>query len=435
MNSLTIIIGAGGTGSYFIPNILRELSPKFLNNKVIVLDGDFLETRNLLRQGFYKQVINNSKSEAMFKMYGSKYKGLFECNTRFLNYADEILNIVSNQIIDYEEIVLVSCVDNNMARLRLLLAQNMIKQAYPDKSVLFLDSGNEEWFGQTIISYMGKDDSPILTFTKNNFIVHEENIHAENQDYLFTHMSEWQTKLTKGDHEVSCDVVAEISPQNIATNMMAGNILAYTYSQSKQNIFNNIYFDCKQNKTNILPKSNKDLLLNFYKELVDYLNSELVSNVLSPLFLINNEKSENIFIKKSITIEKPSQEVVVKVPFSKLVSELEESFIKKDENLLDISDFGIPLIKKSEDETVKEEESKEVKSKDENLKELKSEDSKLETTEQVQNILNTNSNNQIINLDLDLDLPPELDLDLDLVLDDVELTKSDLVLDFDDFKF
>lgn len=303
MKRLTLVIGAGGTGSYFIPNLLRQLNTSFIDNKVIVLDGDYLEERNLLRQGFFKDVINNSKSEAMYKMHGRNFFGLFECKTQFLNYADDLLNIIADQEIDYNEILLVSCVDNNMARLRLVLGQQLIKNAYPDKRVIFADSGNEEWFGQTIISVLDFDDKPFLKFKNNKFKVVKSNVDNAKFDTLFGHISDWQTKLTKGDHEISCDIVAEASPQNIATNMMASNVLLFVINRFLNNeVIENIYFDCSQNITQKKNRSNNETLLEFLNSLVEYLNTEEITNVFSERFIEFNKNSKTIYVKPTIKI-------------------------------------------------------------------------------------------------------------------------------------
>lgn len=327
MKRLTIIVGAGGTGSYFIPNIIRQYNRNFLDNKIIVLDGDFLEERNLLRQGFYKNVINYSKSEAIYKMHSRFTDTFIECKTQFLNYADDLITLIEEQNINFQEILLVSCVDNNLARLRLLLGQQLIKEVYPDKKVLFADSGNEEWFGQTILSYMDSDDLPFITFKNNEFKFIRENLNIEKVDTLFSHISDWKNHLTRGDHELSCDDVVESAPQNIATNMMASNVLLFSINKVfNKNTIKNVYFDCKMNLTKELNKSTKDELVLFFNELIEYLNSEDVSTVLSERFLNFNKNSESIYVKKPIKLE--THKEFSKVKFENLMKE----FVSKDDS-------------------------------------------------------------------------------------------------------
>lgn len=325
MKRLTIVIGAGGTGSYFIPNIIRQYNNTFIDNKIIVLDGDHLEERNLLRQGFFKNVINFSKSEAMYKMHGKHTNTFIECRTQFLNSADELLNIVAEQSIDFQEIVLVSCVDNNMARLRLILGQQLIKEAYPNKRVLFADSGNEEWFGQTMISLLDIEDKPFISFKNNEFSFDEENLKEDSFDTMFAHITDWKNHLTRGDHELSCDDVVESAPQNIATNMMASNVLLFSINKAlNKQVISNVYFDCKMNLTKELERSNKCALVTFFKELIEYINSPEVNSVLSERFLTKNKDSETIYIKKPLQIN--THQDFIKADFN----ELKQKFVKKD---------------------------------------------------------------------------------------------------------
>lgn len=331
---LTVVVGAGGTGSYFIPNLLQRTNKNFIDNKIIVMDGDYLEERNLLRQGFFKGVVNNSKSEAMYKMHSRYYNGFFECQTTFLSFADEILNLVESQEMTFDTVLLVSCVDNNLARLRLLLAQQMLKQAYPTMHVLFADSGNEEWFGQTILLDMKSEDKPFIIFTKNEFELVTENI-LEHHDTIFAHISDWKNNLTRGDHEMSCDDVVESAPQNIATNMMASNVLLYTILNTLEtgNV-QNVYFDCKTNKTMLKSVSERSTLTQFLTELVEYLKEDS-SSVLSERFIARNKESETLFVKQPIRISTGSQQQEQEniVDFDTLFNQV---FFKEEQDLLNI---------------------------------------------------------------------------------------------------
>lgn len=312
MKRLTIILGAGGTGSYFIPSILEDYNQDFLNHKVIIWDGDVVEKRNLLRQGFYKSQTNIPKAQALFKMYRPMFKGFLEYKTTFLNYADELIPLVDEQKINFEEILLVSCVDNNMARLRLLVGQQLLKNKYPEKRILFADSGNEEWFGQTILSVMDIQDEPLIDFRKNAYTINSD-FDFSHFDTIFPHVNDWKNHLTKGDHELSCDIVVESAPQNIATNMMASSVLQYTINQyTKNSKIQNIYYDCKTNATKFLARTTKENALTFLNELVSMLKSDEAVSVLSEQFLELNKDSEEIYTKKKVDFKSllTSEEIV-----------------------------------------------------------------------------------------------------------------------------
>lgn len=319
MKRLTIIVGAGGTGSYFIPSILRQYDKNFLDNKVIVMDGDFLEEKNLLRQGFFKDVINYSKSEAMYKMHSPYFRGLLECRTQFLNFADDLTNIIHSEVMDYQEVVLVSCVDNNLARLRLFVGQQLIKNLYPEINVLFVDSGNEEWNGQSLVSYLGQDDKPLINFTKNALEIIPENINVEKVDSIFPRIADWQNHLTRGDHEMSCDDNVVSHPQNIATNMMASNTLLFTINNVfERNIVKNIRFDTVKNTTAVIERLEQSEIETFLEQLVEFLKSEEGQEVISPAFTNFNAESETIFVKEPVVLEvvKSQEPPLTVIPFN-----------------------------------------------------------------------------------------------------------------------
>lgn len=305
MKRLTIVLGAGGTGSYFIPNILEQYNKEFLEHKVIIWDGDILEKRNLLRQGFYPSTVDMFKSEGLFKMHSPYYNGLLEYKNSFLNASDELLTIVDEQEIDFEEILLVSCVDNHLARLRLFVGQQLLKETYPQKKIIFADSGNEEWFGQTIISVLDVEDSPVISFKQNDFKVNSDTISKGKVDTVFCYVDDWRNNLTKGDHEISCDLIVESSPQNIATNMMSASVLQFSINKaSKQNIVENISFNCKKNLSQKLTRSTSEKVEVFLQELVEYLNSEEIKTIFSDRFIEFNKDSESIYIKQAFDLTK-----------------------------------------------------------------------------------------------------------------------------------
>lgn len=302
---MTIIVGAGGTGSYLIPNILRQYDEDFINHKVVVLDGDYLEEKNLMRQGFFKDVIHNSKSEAMYKMHSPYFRGLLDFRTQFLNFSDELLNLIHNDVAEYDEVVLISCVDNNLARLRLFVGQQLIKNLYPEMRVLFVDSGNEEWFGQTLVNFLDVDDKPFLTFHQNMLTIQEDNINMDKIDSILPRMEDWRNQLTRGDHEMSCDDNVVSHPQNIATNMMASNLLLYTLNRAlDSNVVESIRFDVIRNTTSLVAPISKEDFIVFLNELVEFLKTEEGLEVISPRFVNFNAESESIYVQETLNVNR-----------------------------------------------------------------------------------------------------------------------------------
>ncbi|WP_172792972.1 ThiF family adenylyltransferase, partial [Bacillus amyloliquefaciens] len=62
MTILTVIVGAGGTGSYAINNLLNLYRVRAKErHRVMLIDGDVVEEKNLLRQGFLRKDLNKGK--------------------------------------------------------------------------------------------------------------------------------------------------------------------------------------------------------------------------------------------------------------------------------------------------------------------------------------------------------------------------------------
>jgi hypothetical protein len=94
------VIGAGGTGSYLIPLLLRT----FPACELTVYDKDQLEERNLDRQLFRAQHVGLKKVDALGYMYGSRITPVGE-------YVDE------NTELQEDCDLIICCPDNHKARL------------------------------------------------------------------------------------------------------------------------------------------------------------------------------------------------------------------------------------------------------------------------------------------------------------------------------
>ena len=64
-----IVVGAGGTGGYLIRDLARLIGTFNLQNNmdmsIIVIDGDKVEPKNLIRQNFIKSDLGKYKAEVM----------------------------------------------------------------------------------------------------------------------------------------------------------------------------------------------------------------------------------------------------------------------------------------------------------------------------------------------------------------------------------
>lgn len=74
--STYVLVGAGGTGSLLYPPLLRYLGAYHRNRDenfvVAVIDGDHVEAKNLERQMFAGNLIDENKAEALVAQYGGQ---------------------------------------------------------------------------------------------------------------------------------------------------------------------------------------------------------------------------------------------------------------------------------------------------------------------------------------------------------------------------
>lgn len=284
---LVIIVGAGGTGSYFIEDVVHYFNALKGKRHIVVVDGDVVEEKNLLRQGFLKKDLHKGKAESLVSRYRKIVREdiTIEAKNQFINSVEDVLEIAMED--NYSEITLVSCVDNNMARLRLTFAMYALRDVCKVE-VRFVDSGNAEWHGQTITSVLAKTGETYLQG------LHKEIVNKGRKGAvgykvkgtdtkhilagIFTTNDDWKNNLTKGDHELSCDDVTESSPQNIGTNMMAAKCLLMTMGMLERKEFTGGEYNFDASTNSLTRKYEGVQIEEGYterlSELVDYVKTE-----------------------------------------------------------------------------------------------------------------------------------------------------------------
>lgn len=309
---LTVIVGAGGTGSYFIEEVVQYYNTTGKEHVVHIVDGDRVEERNLLRQGFLRGDIDEYKAGCLVKRYRKIAGGnvTLHAHNQFVNGLWGLLGILGEDGERCKTITLVSCVDNNMARLRLMVGAYILQDKYK-KEVRFIDSGNSEWTGQTITKVLKSRGKTYLTGIYDK--VHENGLEGlqevevgktgKSHIYasIFTGMRDWKNRLNKGDHELSCDVVTETNPQNIGTNMMASKCLLMTLAQVHDGKFKGgeYVFDARDNHLN---RNNNEVTVEegyekMLEEVLQYLQTtegyaEVIGELSSGEELVVNETEE-----------------------------------------------------------------------------------------------------------------------------------------------
>jgi PRTRC genetic system ThiF family protein len=208
-----VIIGAGGNGGYFIPQLVRQISLQNrmlkLENKalhaVTIIDADSVEDKNLTRQNFLPRDVGHNKAEIMAARYGAAFGVEITYIPEYLDGPKMLKQILSqNNLIPF----VVGAVDNNKTR---AIVNEVFKET---KGMFWLDMGNEEWAGQVVVGYnAGKD------FVKGDKTPHLFNLPSVAD--IYPEILEATDKLP---NEMSCAERAVSNPQNIFTNQTAANL-------------------------------------------------------------------------------------------------------------------------------------------------------------------------------------------------------------------
>lgn len=191
MSQRYVVVGAGGTGTHLLPQLLAYLSThhKSVEREVWelgVIDGDAVEPKNLARQLFQPHAINTNKAEAAIASYEGNFKNLVAI-PEYLGREN-----ISRYVED-GSIVLI-CVDNYPVR---ALIEAHCKGL---QNVVVINGGNEVSTGtcQIWIRKDGQNLTPPISF------LHDE-ILAGGPDRA----------------EMSCEAISQLDggEQLIVTNM------------------------------------------------------------------------------------------------------------------------------------------------------------------------------------------------------------------------
>lgn len=156
--SRIFVVGCGGTGSRVVPllaqfirSITREFNPRgWLNStQIVLIDGDVVEQKNLLRQNFIAQDVGKNKAAVIAGRYAKAYGVNIVAYPEFIKEEDTGAHIRKNipgyTANNYSDEMVIMCVDSANAR-RMILSK-LTPQNYDLKTV-YIDAGNEDSFGQ-----------------------------------------------------------------------------------------------------------------------------------------------------------------------------------------------------------------------------------------------------------------------------------------------
>lgn len=137
-----IIVGVGGTGSL----LARDL-PKLLidtPHKMLLVDGDQVEEKNMKRQSYQTQDVGEYKAVALSSKINTFYDTHCEAMGRYLTKNEIYQYCIDN--FEYSPVI-IGCVDNDATRKILEDTFKRLEWCY------YLDSANGEYEGNIYIAY------------------------------------------------------------------------------------------------------------------------------------------------------------------------------------------------------------------------------------------------------------------------------------------
>lgn len=183
-------VGCGGTGGY----LALPLSKYVFNGhnetglRYLLVDGDVVEPKNILRQNFFPNDIGKNKAEVIGERYG------IESFPEF--FTETTANVVIDSIPSAK--IIIGCVDKIAPR---KLMYNVMR-ACPSYCVYF-DAGNMSQNGQVIV------------------VSNMQELYAPNAEPV-TNFVEMFDSVADMDNAPSC---TELGDQTIMANFMAANYL------------------------------------------------------------------------------------------------------------------------------------------------------------------------------------------------------------------
>ncbi|MDR2559035.1 MAG: ThiF family adenylyltransferase [Oscillospiraceae bacterium] len=212
-----VIIGAGGTGGYIIPHLYRIAFASGRKSliRIIVCDGDIVESKNLVRQNFIFSDVGGNKAQVLAERYAGAFGMQVEYIPHYIENADELLELVTPdkyRVSPYgaeqnSKVILIGAVDNNRSR---QICHEVFKAA---EDLIYIDSGNGESTGQVVCGVKQKGR---VTY-KPVCSLYSDMLQPDPEDKLPT--------------EISCAERAVSAPQSVTANLMASTaVVSFMYN-------------------------------------------------------------------------------------------------------------------------------------------------------------------------------------------------------------
>lgn len=231
LNLHYIVLGTGGTGGYLIENLARLLATTDNNNMLTIIDGDSVETKNLVRQNFFTDDLDKNKAEVLYQRYATFFPELvnkMQVSTDFIESTADVKELLT--LLDGYVPVIIGAVDNNSTR-------HLISEAMKESEIpaIYIDAGNNERTGQVIIG-----TSHIAEIANDNEFMPEE---TKVDTPMAVDVFPEEFSKDKLPTELSCAEHAISAPQNIAANILSATTLFMIVNklQAGEMISNSVY--------------------------------------------------------------------------------------------------------------------------------------------------------------------------------------------------
>ena len=228
------MVGLGATGSQLLP-FLTQLLNNFRGNDVFLLDGDYVERKNLDNQKFLEVDIDRAKVEVLAERYTAVYPDLdIAYSVEYVKDKDRLKKHIKNAYRNKGTIpVLISCVDNNASR-------KIFDELFYDEEVselIYIDSGNGtiDRNGQIVVGY--KEGHSEQTTDHNGR--YDTYVTKKVGTVVLKPVCDVFPSIREDDDDIvshtGCSRVSDANPQNIGTNiyaaanlfMILNNIIAF----------------------------------------------------------------------------------------------------------------------------------------------------------------------------------------------------------------
>ena len=89
-----VMIGAGGTGGYILPHLYRIVYASSRKCRIIIVDGDVVEEKNLIRQNFSAVDIGEKKAAVLAERYSDVFGIETEYIPDFIEDEETLYNLL-----------------------------------------------------------------------------------------------------------------------------------------------------------------------------------------------------------------------------------------------------------------------------------------------------------------------------------------------------